>query len=148
MREVCRDGDVSVGQSVAHGIGLDDGLRGQRARRDGSDDIDSDAWDAERLGDCFEDAALSAADVEDGADGKRIATQGLNEAAGIAEEAMDSGDFAVDTGRLFFRDIVAVEDLGGEGSFHCNRHESLYDNLRSGARRVGSSERIVDRIFV
>jgi hypothetical protein len=35
---------------------------------------------------------------------------------------------------LFFRDVVAVEDFGGEGSFHCNRHESLYDNLRSGAR--------------
>lgn len=85
----------------------------------------------------LEDAALSAADVEDGADGKRIATQGLNEAAGIAEEAMDSSDFAVDAGGLFFRDVVAIEDLGGEGSFHY----SLHDNLRLGARRGE------DRIF-
>ena len=135
MREVCRNGYVSLRHGIAHGVRPDDWLRGQRARWDGSDDVDADAWDAERFGDMLEDAALSAADVEDGADGKRVATQGLDEAAGIAEEAMDRGDFAVDAGRLFFRDVVAVEDFGGEGSFHYHLHV----NLRSGASPVNSA---------
>ena len=64
-----------------------------------SGDVNANARDPEGFGHFFQGSAVTAADVEDALDGKRITPQRPNDAARVAEEPVNRGYVAMDARR-------------------------------------------------
>lgn len=114
MREAERVGDVGLRQRVMNGVGLHDGNGGIG----GWTEVNADDVDAEALAHVRGDAAVSAADIEDAADGQGIAADGVDDARGVAEKVMQSREVAIGALHDGRRKRLCIEQLGFKGSRH------------------------------
>jgi hypothetical protein len=114
-----REGDVRRRERVADRVGADDrdGGVGGRAQV-GADDVDVEA-----TLDVDEDAAVTAADVEDAADGEWILPDRADDGGGVAEEAVQAVEVAISArGDVVRHGIGDVEDLRGVDADHGSQY--------------------------